>query len=651
MGAWLPLDLGHPGPGEPLEAFLALFYLLAGGDGDLAVKLVFVAAPLAAVLGAWFAAGAASRSVWVRAWVSLFYLASPALWASAADGRIGAVVAHAALPWAAFGLARALGANRLDSRPPVLDDPAQLADRPKVAYGPGSLTAAAGGALAFALATAGSPVLLLPGTIIIWLGAAFAAKGRRRRALAVPLLAWAMFAPLIWRAATTGNWRALLADPGLATGYTAAPVHVQLMGWPAMPALPSFVPAALAGPVAGLAVGAAVIAAVIGLFRSGRIGRAVRLGWLMAVLATGLMVAARWVPVGWDGTAPLHVWTAPLASLALAGWLMAAALGLTGLVGAPELGARPVRRTVAGLAVAGLVVGPVAGLALTGWQWWYPARPPLSRTDVSSLPAIAQAESQSDYATSTLVLGRDGETYTWRLARNGGKDMLGPTALIATGRLKGWPGRVVEPDPATGDIDHLVAAVVGRNPGDAARQLALDGIGFVLADVDAEASALFAALDATPGLARVSQSAGRVMWRVNPADLPFDGPNVDRAGRLHVIGNAAAIALPAGPGSSLTATLTTDIVQQAKGGGDNLRLVLAERADGRWHATLNGRKLEPDLADGWQQGFKLPSDAQGRLEVWWSRPWPPVAIQLVAFVLTALLALPLRRAAEPREDA
>ncbi|MDR2453074.1 MAG: glycosyltransferase family 2 protein, partial [Bifidobacteriaceae bacterium] len=136
-GGWQQTGLGEAGPGDPFAAVLALATLGAFGNGALAIKGILIGAPVLAVVGAWFAAGAASRSVWIRAWVALAWLAAPSLWTAVGEGRLGAAVAHAALPWALLGAARAVGANRLDVRPAVLA-PDQLELRQ-----PGSTAAAA----------------------------------------------------------------------------------------------------------------------------------------------------------------------------------------------------------------------------------------------------------------------------------------------------------------------------------------------------------------------------------------------------------------------------------------------------------------------------------------------------------------------------
>jgi hypothetical protein len=220
---------------------------------------------------------------------------------------------------------------------------------------------------------------------------------------------------------------------------------------------------------------------------------------------------------------------------------------------------------------------------------------------------------------------------------------------VAAERLDGLDGAQAPPDSAALELGQVLADIIGRNPGQAARWLALDGIGFVLVG-DYEGGELMAAFDAAPGLVRVSKADEQVMWRVAPAEVDLDGTPVDEAARLHVVGEAGAFALDTGSSRSVEAWLGRDKAARAQGDGKELRLVLAERADPRWQATLNGRPLAADQGDGWQQGFALPADASGRIVITWRAPWWPTAVQVVVLALTVVLALPLRRVSASEED-
>jgi GT2 family glycosyltransferase len=638
-GGWLTQGLGEPGPGDPFNAVLAVLTLLCFGHGATAVKLALLAAPLIAALGAWFAAGAAARSVWIRAWVAIFYLAAPSLWAAVAQGRLGAVVAHAALPWALLGAARAIGVNCLDVRPAVADAAGTVRASVLVAR-PGSLAAAAFAGLAFAVAAAGSPALLAPGLMAVVGAFVLAGKGRRARLVWVALPVLALFLPLIWDAVASDQWRALLADPGPVLAYQPAPFWLQLLGWPAEPSLPGLVPAGLVQPVAALLTGALAVAAVGALFRTGRRARAVRFGWFLAVLGAATIFVLDRLGVTVDGLEPVRAWTGGACALVLIGLALAAASGLSGAVG--EVGARH-RRLRAGLAtacVAALVAGPLAGGVVDVWQRL--GHSDVRRAATDPMPPIVAAEATGPRATYALVVGAGQDAaLRWDLVRGAGHQLSEAAGVAGSRQLGGWPGRVAVPDAADQAVSQVVAAISARNPGDAAATLASFGIGFVL--VGAEDQSLAAALDATAGMTRVREDAdGAVVWRVGRSERDSGGPSVDAAARLHVVDtDGSAAALDAGPGTNLRASLPD--------GPDGRRLVLAERADGKWRASLDGEPLAAVESGGWYQAFEVPAGS-GRLHVWHAAPWGFALAQVVVLLLAALLALPIRRAAAVRED-
>ncbi|WP_029288048.1 glycosyltransferase [Cellulomonas sp. HZM] len=111
---WVADGLGAPGPADPLLGMLAAPSAVVGGRTGAVVASLVLAAVLLAGLGAWAAAGAATRSTGVRAWAAVVWAGAPALLLAVGDGRLGPVVAHVALPWVALGAARAVGVQRVD---------------------------------------------------------------------------------------------------------------------------------------------------------------------------------------------------------------------------------------------------------------------------------------------------------------------------------------------------------------------------------------------------------------------------------------------------------------------------------------------------------------------------------------------------------
>src|SRR5690625_3079006 len=116
--SWITAGDGYAGPPDPFLLVLTALSGLTGGPlgvpvGVTVTILLAAAMPLAALTG-WFAAGAATRSVLLRAWASLAWALGPALLIGIGAGRLGAVVAHIVLPLAILGVVRSLGLDRRD---------------------------------------------------------------------------------------------------------------------------------------------------------------------------------------------------------------------------------------------------------------------------------------------------------------------------------------------------------------------------------------------------------------------------------------------------------------------------------------------------------------------------------------------------------
>jgi hypothetical protein len=219
--------------------------------------------------------------------------------------------------------------------------------------------------------------------------------------------------------------------------------------------------------------------------------------------------------------------------------------------------------------------------------------------------------------------------------RGAGHQLSDPEGIISARRLTAQDGHLRGPDQADQVIGAAAARIVARNPGPAALDLALAGIGFVQAAADD--LALTAALDATPGLGRASESEDRVVWQVQVEGIEIDDREVDAASRLHVVSDGVATALAPGPGSRIELDLAA--------GPAGRTLVLAERSAKGWHASLDGVALN-SISQDWAQTFELPAQG-GHLEVWYERPWVFWSIQAVVWLLACLVALPTRRYARP----
>lgn len=730
---WVAGGLGAPGPADALLAVLLPGTVLTGSTGPV-VGLLVLGGTVLSGLGAWAAAGAATRSTVVRAWAALVWATWPVVLLAVGQGRLGAVVAHAALPWAALGLARAVGVNRVDRVLSGLataryDDEADAADeaeRPHVSErdvatpahgvpravahdGPhpgvagsgvdadtpssggtdagsdaqlqeppartglwpaallaaqpaptyvgapeptGSIGAAAGASLALVALVAGAPSLLVPVTLAV-LVAALAAPSRRGRLLLVMVPAVVVSAPTLLAASARGftGWRLLVAGPGLPSATEPAGVVERLLGVPsdASSLVPAVLPAPLAAVWPGLLGAVVVVLAVLALLRGGGAARAVRAAWVVAAIGVGAAGLVAVVPVGVDEGRLVHGWAGPALSLAGAGLLAAAVLGADGA--RQRLRARSFgwRQPVVALLTAVAVLVPVAWTTTWAVQARAGLAAPLSTSD-AVVPAIG-LQAQDEPASSrvlalALTPAGEGRVVRWQLLRTDGPTLVDDAAAVSTRVLTGdlLDPEVADPDSASEEVSALAGRLASGSGTDLSAELGAVAVADVLVPPLEDRSDraakrlrddLLARLDSTPGLERVTQGATGTLWRVAPAD---GGEVVTSWARL-VPGGASAAPAQAQPLASQDRTVRARV----PAGAADRRVVLAERADSQWRATLDGTPLRA-VDDGWRQTFELGPDG-GTLVVSYEAPyrtWWLVA-QGVVLLVAVLLALPVRR--------
>ncbi|WP_426592738.1 glycosyltransferase family 2 protein [Cellulomonas sp. McL0617] len=690
---WVSGGLGTAGPADALLTVLVAPTAATGGSSAAAVGLLLLGSVLLAGVGAWAAAGAVTRSVGVRAWAAVVWAAAPALLLGLGSGRLGAVVAHVMLPWVGLGLARAVGVQRVDQ---VLsgiatarraddedldpDGPALAAEVPAPREATdsgqtpvvapldarvgtpdptGSIAAAAGAALAFAVVVAGAPVLLVPGVLALCV-VALCAPRRRGRVLLAAVPAVVLLAPALLEAARRGlpGWRLLVADPGLPAASQAADPLGRLLGVPADPAslVGTGLPAGVVT-VLPLALGAVVLAlAVLALLRGAPVARAVRGAWMVAVLglATATVVVA--VPVAVSDGSLVRGWAGPALSLAGAGLLTAALIGTDRLrerLGHYSFG---VRQMLAALLTAVAVVVPVLWLGTWTWQARTGDAVALHTQDGVVVPAVGQQAQQSPAASRVLAVsavpGDGGEpTATWQLMRGDGPALVDQAAAVWTRTVD---GDLTDPtaspaDAATHEVDALVARLATAASGDVAADLGSLGVSDVLVPVLPDDAAdnptaqtardeLVSRLDATAGLQRVTANTAGTLWRVQ-ASAPGAG-----IAAPDVVTSWARV-LPADPAAEAVAVPSADraIDTTVAAGDTGRRIVLAERADPHWHASLDGEPLRA-VQDGWRQSFDLGAGG-GHLVVGYVSPdrTPVLVLQSLVLLVTLLLAVPVRR--------
>ena len=617
---WNTQSMGASAPVDPLVTGLAPAIAVGGGRLTVAVALLFCLSLAVGGIGAWYAAGAITRSVPVRLWVVLAWTAAPTLFAALGDGRLGAVLVHATLPWFALSLAHAVGFVRRDQDD---IDPEGAA----VGTGRGSLVAVGAAGLFMALLAAAAPVLLIPLTIIV---VATGMAARRRGTTSrggwwlIPLPAFALLAPLLVRAVVTWSyegWRIVIADPGgpLPTGETEW--WQRALGF------------AAGGPtgetwlrpahVAAIAAGVVLIAIALGgLARQGTLGAIARVGWLVAALGFAIASVSAATVVTIAGTQAVTGWPGTGISLAILGLVIAAAAGLTGLGRAAAkypFGWRQVAVALIAVACAAPLV------AHTGAQ----ARGLHKHGDVHSaeraeLPAIAEVMQRSDRQVRVLALSGTPNRVSYRILRGDSSTLTQSSAVVAVDRLRA----------TVGPLDSAVGVLAGSFGADVTADLTRYGIGAVVLDrATGRSAALADRIDSAVGMQRVTQTKRNLTWRVvNTVDGESDV--------------AWARIVEGTDGPTLAPIASEDLVVSTTipAGAANRTIVVAERAAPGWQARVDGAPLRHiDRGDG-LLGFELGS-VGGKLSISYERasraPW--LALQGGVFLVFALLALPVRR--------
>ncbi|MFZ5852028.1 MAG: family 2 glycosyl transferase, partial [Actinomycetota bacterium] len=300
---------------------------------------------------------------------------------------------------------------------------------------------------------------------------------------------------------------------------------------------------------------------------------------------------------------------------------------------------RLARRSFGVTQPAALLVTAVAALVpvLAALAWTVRgAGNPLVRTGQGTLPAYVAAEGTGPDRARTLVVAPTGPGA-------GTASAAAAASGVGYALLRDRGPRVGDAEVAGGAaVQEQLAAVVadlagGRGTGVSDR-LAGFGVRYVLLARPAD-PALARTFDAVPGLSRLSAPDGAAIWKVGgSAGFP--------AARLRLVaanGATTAVVPSTGP-------VDTEAILPAAAGGER-RLVLAERTDPGWRATVDGTPLAPVTVDGWAQGFVVPPGG-GRLRLWYDagprHRW--LLAQGGAVAVLALLALPARRRSRADEE-
>ncbi len=594
LAGWHPVGLGSGEGAPPYLAALALGSLpLLGSVSALVTVLLLLSVPLAS-LSAWRATRGLVASGPLRAWGALTYgvvlLASGAVPA----GRLGTCVAAVLAP----GLARAVVRALAPAAPWRLAWSAGFLLAVTTAFAPvvWPVTVVAAGVLALVLAPR-------PGAAGRWAAVAGTPL--------VVLLPWTL--TWVQRPAT------LVMEPGR-TGSGAELAAAALPSWAPLllhPGGPGSLPA-------GLLVGVPLLALLAWAVPAAR--RGVALAWVLALAAMAAAVVTSRVAVSappeegvaaaWPGPSVLLVALGLLAAVLLAGDARRQPRRRGGPGPAPS--GRPALMALAAVVAVATVLVP----ALVGFGRGQ--ADPLARAEPEVLPVYVAQEAAGPERPGTLVL---------RLSEQGDADRVTYSLLRADPPALGDAdvGSLTEPS-LTALVGDLLAVRGGAGAGD----LATYGVRYVFVPAPADPR-LVESVDGQAGLLRASAPEGGALWRVDGTTARVRLLTPDER-----VDQPVGVVVPSGP---VTVDAAIDTAEAD-------RLVLAERPDAGWRATLDGEPLAQ--VEGQDVlTFALPSGT-GQLQVTYDDPvrrWLVVG-QGVALLVLVLAMLPsLRRRADELEDA
>ncbi len=578
LTAWSPTGDGHAGYLEPLWLLASPLVALAelGGGSLTTVTTVFLLlAPILAAVAGFRAARAAAYSPLVRLAAGALWAVAPPFLGAIGQGVVAAVLVHIALPLFAAALLTYARTGRSSTL-----GAATLWGALIVAAWPGFIAVLAGTAL---------------------VACAVGAGGHRLAWLWLPLPAAALSAPSLWMLLRQGP-AGFIALPEFPSPREAARPLELLAGGPTpIPGLAD----SLLGPHstwAWTALAAAVVVllgALFALSRTRRIG-SIAGAWILG--AAGLALAT------WSQQQTVSVAVLPGEYASVPGW---AGLGLSimslGLVTALIIGFDGLRTELRSSTLSSrhgaalLMTIAVASVPVWLGVAWVRAvhveSPVWELRDAPEtyVPAIALRGAESPERTRTLAITPSERGVDVRLWRGDGDDMTSSSAgteLARASRVR--DGNI---DAASESLQSTVTLLTARSS-DFATRIADHAVGVILVpavdeELNSQRDALIAALDATAGLERITESDIGVFWRVTP--MPDGGP-------------ARIIAALGDEGKSVPA----ETISGRGNVGAPVTVTLAERADPGWTLRLDGALIPPEepTGDTWQQSWRISTPGE-----------------------------------------
>lgn len=586
--AWHNVGPGSTADSPPYLVVIALLGTLLLGKATMAVQIALLLAIPLAGWSAYFASRAMIPSKAIRLWGAVTYALVPAMTGALAQGRIGTAVTAIVLPFAIRSMFRTGQAGATYRR-------------------------AAGSALLLAVVLAFTPAVWLIGVIAIVIALVIFRDTLRTNYRQFLIAVIGSFIALMpWSFGLILQPVRFLLEPGLDVSSLTDPNISMLDVIFLHPGGPGMTPIIVS---AGI-----VLAALLALLRTDR--RAVVLMWWafagIAALVALVQVLFLFTPPG--QTIEIRTWPGPATLVISLALIAAAALGAQGLRTRFVGQSFSVGQPAAVVAVLGAFLAPVLSAV-----WLIPANDStLYRGDPAAVPAFVAADALSPQAPRTLIINDSKSGRVTYTIINGAGLTLGDADVPPPAQT--WMA-----------IDPYVADMASGRGGEEVTVLAGYGIRYVIL-APGSSRDLVPTLDAEPGLRRLSNADGEVLWRVAGVTSRariFDG----------VTESPVGVAQPA--------TMATDpyIDQTLPDGSGERVLFIGASADSRWTATdLDQVTTESYL--NWSSTFTIPAGS------------PPVVVefdstsrtlwlvgQLIVVLILVVVALPSRQRFDLDADA
>lgn len=480
-------------PADPAQLIFAVLGSLTWWQPSLSLVVLFLVAIPLAGWSAWWGLSQVLSKAWTTAGFAGVWAIAPTFLLALSDGRVGAVIAHIAVPWLVGALLTAHESWQRVGQ-------ASLATVIVVGVAPVLWPAVLVGYLVVGVSRVWSrgarmfvgvlPLGLLPAVL-----------------LALPRLsAW-------WESVQGQWWQGLgvaLADPGVAVAYDKAPWWLMAAGWPSLPDTLVSVAAGLGLSASGLSwllvllavpiVLLAVISLVLGRpGAGGAFATLFSLGLITALGAPGLFM-------GYEDFSEAFVWPGTGISLMVFGLLLGAGATLdktdfhdsigNAIQGAPQWLTR-----VSAVVVVFAVVLPLIPQAVVTWSGNSAVQP---ATTWRTLPAFVAAEALDQPLVGTLIIVETPDGYQVTLERGAGRELSLESSLIR--------GRTPEVSERDTDLATLAAGLIRLSAFDPKELLQKYGIRFIVLQAPEDSPAVLA-LANRPELVSASSGEAGQLWQ------------------------------------------------------------------------------------------------------------------------------------------